>query len=52
MDVRLTDNVVTQAARYGYSFDRVTGTATGNRLNGSPYPIPLTTTPYTDKWYA
>lgn len=52
MDVRLTDNVVTQTARYGYSFDRVTGTATGNRLNGSPYPIPLTTTPYTDKWYA
>lgn len=52
MNVQLNDNVVTQTVRYGYSFDKVTGAAAGNQLNGSLYPIPLSATAYTANWYS
>jgi hypothetical protein len=49
--VLLSSNTVTQTTRAGYSFDRVTGLASGNRLNGASYSIPLSTNPYTAHWY-
>lgn len=51
MEVSLSSNTVTQTTRYGYSFDRVTGTASGNRLNGASYAVPLSGVPYTANWY-
>lgn len=47
----LSGNSVTQTTRAGYSFDRVSGSASGNRLNGASYGIPLSASPYTANWY-
>jgi mannuronan 5-epimerase len=49
--VALNGNVVSQTTRAGYSFDRVTGSASGNRLNGASFRISLSSTPYTANWY-
>lgn len=51
-NVRLTlsDTTVTRASGPGYSFSEVTGTATGNLLNGQPVSIPLSDTPLTLGW--
>jgi mannuronan 5-epimerase len=51
ISVVLDANVVTQTTRAGYSFDRVTGSANANRLNGAAYGIGLSAKPFTANWY-
>jgi len=50
--VSLEGNSITQdSPPWAYRFKNVTGSAASNTLNGEPYDVPLSSTPYTsDNW--
>lgn len=50
-NLTLMNNTVTHPNRcWAYRFKNVTGYAEGNTYNGDPFPIPLSSTPWTGCW--
>ena len=50
-NLTLINNKVTHSSKcWAYRFRNVTGRASGNTYNGEPFPIPLSSTPWTGCW--